>query len=364
MTGTARVDALRGLFEADQIDAALITNVENMRYLTGFDRVFDSHVAAAVAVGRTSQRFYTDARYIEAAREAAAGSAWEVVLQGDDLFVRVCEDLKEAGVETLAMESSVPHGRFVLISDCFDGRVVVSDRWVERLRAVKDAGEIEACARAAALTDRAFDHILGILKPGLREIDVSLALEVFMRSGGSEGLAFEPIVASGPNSSRPHAGVTDRVIEAGDILTMDFGARTCGYCADMTRTVIVGAKATAQQRELYEAVLAANEAGIAAVRSGVKAADVDAACRGVLEAAGLAEYFTHSTGHGVGLAVHEEPRVSKPSTDILRVGEVVTIEPGVYLAGRLGVRIEDLVVVQSGGARVLSHSPKHLIELI
>jgi len=364
VTASARVDALREILEADQVDAALITDVENMRYLTAFDRVFDSHVWAAVTVGRTFQRFYTDARYIEAAREAAAGSAWDVVLQGEDLFAHVCTDLKEAGAGTLAMESSAPHARFEFVSERFDGRVVVSDRWVERLRAVKDAGEIEACARAAALTDRAFDHVLTILKPGIREIDVSLALEVFMRSNGSEGLAFEPIVASGPNSSRPHAGVTDRVIEAGDILTMDFGARIDGYCADMTRTVIVGAKATPRQRELYEAVLAANEAGIAAVRSGVRAADVDAATRGVLADAGLAEHFTHSTGHGVGLAVHEEPRVSKPSTDILRVGEVVTIEPGVYLAGELGVRIEDLVVVEEGGARVLSHSPKHLIELI
>jgi len=148
------------------------------------------------------------------------------------------------------------------------------------------------------------------------------------------------------------------------MLTMDFGARVDGYCADMTRTVVVGAKATDEQRQLYGAVLAANEAGIAAVRAGVRAADVDKASRGVLEDAGLGEYFTHSTGHGVGLAVHEEPRVSKPSEDVLRTGAVVTVEPGVYLAGRLGVRIEDLVTVEEDGARVLSHSPKHLIELI
>lgn len=364
MSVQSRVEALRDLLASDQIDAALITGVENMRYLTGFEHVFDGSVWAAVVVGPDYQRFYTDSRYIEAATHAAEGSEWDLQCIGDDLFTRVCDDLKAAGTETLAMEGAVPHARFVFVSDKFEGRIVVSDRWVERLRAIKDAGELDAVARAAALTDAAFDHIMGVIKPGMREIDISLELEVFMRSHGSEGLAFEPIIASGPNSSKPHAGASDRAIEVGDMLTMDFGARIDGYCADMTRTIVVGAKASDEQRRLYDAVLAANEAGIAAVRAGVRAADVDTASRDVLVAAGLGEYFTHSTGHGVGLAVHEEPRVSKPSEDVLRTGNVVTVEPGVYLAGRLGVRIEDLVVVEEDGVRVLSHSPKHLIELI
>ena len=364
MSSVSRVAALRDLLASDQIDAALITGVENMRYLTGFECVFDGSVWAAVVIGHDYERFYTDSRYIEAATNAAAGSEWDLHCIGDDLFVRVCDDLTAAGTETLAMEGSVPHARFVFVSDRFEGRIVISDRWVERLRAIKDSHELDAIARAAALTDAAFDHVLPMIKPGVREIDISLALEVFMRSHGSEGLAFESIVASGPNASKPHAGASARAIEAGDMLTMDFGARVDGYCADMTRTVVVGAKATDEQRQLYGAVLAANEAGIAAVRAGVRAADVDKASRGVLEDAGLGEYFTHSTGHGVGLAVHEEPRVSKPSEDVLRTGAVVTVEPGVYLAGRLGVRIEDLVTVEEDGARVLSHSPKHLIELI
>lgn len=360
----ARIEALRGLMESDEVDAALLSDVANMRYITGFERVFDPMVNAAVAVGPDYLRFYTDSRYIEAARAAAEGTGWEVRLQGDQLFTRVCDDLAAAGTETIAVESSVPHARFVLIADRFSGRVVVADRWVERLRVVKDAVELEAAARAAALTDAAFEHVLGILRPGLREIDVSLALEVFMRSNGSEGLAFDPIVASGPNSSRPHAGVTDRVIEPGDLLTMDLGARIDGYCADLTRTVVVGAKATARQRELYEAVLAANEAGIAAVRAGMRSRDVDAVARDLLAGMHLGEYFTHSLGHGVGLDVHEEPRVSSGSDEILRTGSIITIEPGVYLAGELGVRIEDLVVVEEGGARLLSHAPKALIEIV
>jgi Xaa-Pro aminopeptidase len=360
----ARIEALRALMESDEVDAALLSDVANMRYITGFERVFDPMVHAAVAVGPDYLRFYTDSRYIEAARSAAEGTDWDVRLQGDQLFTRACQDLTAAGAQTIAVESSVPHARFVLIADCFSGRVVVADRWVERLRVVKDAVELDAAVRAAALTDAAFAHVLGVVRPGLREIDVSLALEVFMRSNGSEGLAFDPIVASGPNSSRPHAGVTDRVIEPRDILTMDFGARVDGYCADLTRTVVVGAKATTRQRDLYEAVLAANEAGLAAVRSGVRARDVDAAARDLLAGLGLAEHFGHSLGHGVGLDVHEEPRVSSVSDEILRTGSIITIEPGVYLAGELGVRIEDLVAVEEGGARLLSHAPKELIEIV
>jgi Xaa-Pro aminopeptidase len=364
MSCEGRVAELRKLLESDNVDAALISDPHNMHYITGFERVFDDMISAAAVISAETLRFYTDSRYIEAARIAAAGTGWDVRLQGDSLFGGVCDDLTAAGAETLAMESSVPHARFVFVSDRFSGRVVVSDHWVERLRAVKDVGELGAIARAAALTDAAFDHILGLLKPGMREIDVSLALEVYMRSNGSEGLAFEPIVASGPNSSRPHAGVTLRTIEPGDILTMDFGARVDGYCADMTRTVIVGAKATERQREIYDAVLAANMAGLAAVRAGVRARDVDAAARDLLAGMRLAEYFGHGLGHGVGLAVHEEPRVSKLSDDILRTGSVITIEPGVYLAGELGVRIEDLVTVEAEGASVLSRSPKDLIEIV
>ena len=360
----ARIEALRELMESDEVDAVLLSDVANMRYITAFDRLFDDHIHAAVAVGPDYLRFYTDSRYIEAARAAAGDTGWDVQLRGDELYMRVCGDLAAAGAETIAVESSVPHARFVLMADCFSGRVVVADRWVERLRVVKDAVELGAATRAAALTDAAFEHVLGLLKPGMREIDVSLALEVFMRSSGSEGLAFDPIVASGPNSSRPHAGVTQRVIGPGDFLTMDFGARVDGYCADLTRTVVVGAKATTRQSELYDAVLSANEAGLAAVRAGVRARDVDAAARDLLAGMRLAEHFGHSLGHGVGLEVHEEPRVSSASDEILRSGSIVTIEPGVYLAGELGVRIEDLVVVEEGAGRLLSHAPKGLIEIV
>jgi Xaa-Pro aminopeptidase len=358
----ARLAALRRRLTGDGVGAVLISLPANMRYLTGFEGVFDEGINAAVVITPEVARFYTDARYIEATENAAAGTPWVIRLQKESLYIEVCQEIKEQGIGSLAVESSVPYGRFRFLSEQFEGNVLVVDRWVEDLRRTKEAVEIEACERAAALTDAAFDHVLGVIRPGMREIDVALELEVYMRSHGSEGLAFAPIVASGPNSSRPHAGVTERVIGTGELLKMDFGARVDGYCADLTRTVVVGS-ATDEMRRIYDAVLAANESALAAVRPGAAAADVDRVARGVLEDRGFGDNFTHGLGHGVGLVVHEAPTVGPRSRDTLRVGNVVTIEPGVYVTGFGGVRIEDLVAVEDGGSRLLSHAPKHLIEL-
>jgi Xaa-Pro aminopeptidase len=245
----------------------------------------------------------------------------------------------------------------------FGGRVVMIDHAVERLRSVKDPGELAAIEQAAALTDAAFDHVLSILRPGMREVDVALALEGYMRGNGSEGVAFQAIAASGPNSSKPHAGVSMRVIGEGDLLTMDFGARLQGYCADLTRTVVIG-RASDEQRRIYEAVLAANEAGRAAVRAGAHGAEVDGVARTLLTECGYGDAFGHGLGHGVGLEVHEMPGLRKTSTDVLEAGNVVTVEPGVYLPGFGGVRIEDLVAVEQGGCKLLSNARRDLIEIV
>lgn len=363
MGSRERVGALRTRLEADSVDALLISEGANMRYLTGFDGVFDGMSAGAVVVSEHVARYYTDSRYIEAARAAAAGTEWDVRLQRESLYSEVCDDLRSDGFETLAMESSVPYARFKMVSELFGGRVVMIDHAVEDLRAVKDPSELAAVERAAALTDEAFDHILGILRPGLREVDVALGLEAYMRGHGSEGVAFEPIIASGPNSSKPHAGVTMRTIGEGELLTMDFGSRVDGYCSDMTRTVVIG-RASDEQRRIYEAVLAANEAGREAVRAGVRAADVDGVARALIAERGFGDDFGHGLGHGVGLEIHEMPSLSTRSTDVLQPGHVVTVEPGVYLPGFGGVRIEDLVVVEQGGHKLLSHSPRNLIEIV
>jgi Xaa-Pro aminopeptidase len=362
MIAQGRLAAFRRRLADEQCAAALVTLPVNMRYLTGFDGVFDEGIAAAVLVTADVARFYTDFRYAEAAKAAAEGTPWAIHVQTDSLYVEICRELRAEGVGTLTIEDSVPFGRFKFISEQFIGRVLVVEHQIEDLRQVKESAEIEAIERAAALTDKAFDHILGYIRAGMREVDVAVELEGFMRLSGSEGLAFDSIVASGPNSARPHAGVTDRVIGDGEFLKLDFGARVDGYCSDMTRTVVIG-EATDEHRRIYDAVLEANEAAIAGARAGMAGRDIDAIARDVLTKKGFGDNFGHGLGHGVGLAVHELPSLGRASRTAVRSGSVVTIEPGVYLPGFGGVRIEDLVVVEDGGVRLLSHSPKELIRL-
>jgi Xaa-Pro aminopeptidase len=362
MIAERRLAALRRRLSGEDAEAALITLPANMRYLTGFEGVFDEGIAAACLVTADVARFHTDFRYAEAAREAAVGSPWAVHVQRESMYVELSQELRAEGISTLAIESSVPYGRFKYISEQFGGRVLVVEQWVEELRQVKETVELEAIERAAALADDAFDHVLGVLAAGMREIDVAIEIDSFLRRSGSEGVAFETIVASGPNSARPHAGVTSRVIGEGDFVKMDFGARVGGYCSDMTRTVVMG-KATDRHREIYDAVLAANEAALAGARAGMPGSEIDGIARRLLTERGFGENFGHGLGHGVGLSVHELPSVGKASRAAVRSGAVITIEPGVYVPGFGGVRIEDLVVVEDGGVRVLSHSRKDLIEV-
>jgi Xaa-Pro aminopeptidase len=362
MIAGRRLAAFRRRLAQDEGDGALVTLPVNMRYLTGFEGLFDEGIAAVCLVTPDVARFYTDFRYAEAAEAAAVGTPWVVHIQKESMYVEVCQELRAEGVTSLTIEDSVPYGRFKFISEQFIGRVLVVEHLIEDLRQVKETAEIEAIERAAALTDSAFAHILGFIRPGMREVDIAVELEGFMRRNGSEGLAFASIVASGPNSARPHAGVTDRAIGNDEFLKLDFGARVDGYCADMTRTVVVG-KATAEHRRIYEAVLDANEAAIAGARAGMAGRDIDAIARDLLTARGFGDNFGHGLGHGVGLAVHELPSLGRSARAPVRSGSVVTIEPGVYLPGFGGVRIEDLVVVEDGGVRLLSHSPKQLIQV-
>lgn len=362
MNADARLAALRRRLAGEMSPAILVTARSNMAYLTGFDGVFDSGINAACLVTADHARFYTDHRYAEAATAAAEGTAWEVRLQRENLYVELCDELLEDGISSLMLESSAPYGRFVFISEQFRGAVRVVDHYVEDLRQVKEPEEVERIAAAAVVADRGFDHMLGHMAVGMTEAEVALELEFFMRRQGAEAAAFDLIVASGPNGARPHAVPGGRRLETGDLVILDFGGRVGGYCSDMTRTVCLG-KASDEQRRLYEAVLEANEAGLEAVRGGMPCVDVDRAARDVLVGHGLGEAFTHGLGHGVGLDVHETPTIGPRSTHSLRVGNVVTIEPGVYVSGVAGVRIEDLVVVEESGHRRLTNAPKTLIEI-
>jgi Xaa-Pro aminopeptidase len=230
------------------------------------------------------------------------------------------------------------------------------------LREVKDEVEQEAMREAAALGCRLFDQTLEHIVAGATEHEVALALEYMAKLAGAERMSFETIVASGERSALPHGRATGAKLPKRGFVTLDFGVVLNGYCSDMTRTVHLG-KAKPGEREIYEAVLEAQEAGVAAVKAGVLASDVDEACRSVLTAAGYSEFFTHSTGHGVGLEIHEGPRLGKRSTEKLKAGMVVTIEPGVYMPGKFGVRIEDTVLVTSAGCEILTPTTKAWIEL-
>lgn len=362
MNIASRIDSLRRRMVAEQAGAALITTNATLKYLTGFVGVIDHGIHAACLVTPDSARFYTDSRYIEAARDEAASGPWDVRLQQTDLYRELCEELETEGVTSLLVESEVPHSLFALLTRQFRGEVRVADGIGPTLREIKEPAEVECIAAAAAIADRGFEYICGLLKPGVTEHEIALELEFWMRRNGSEEMPFEPIIAFGPNAARPHAMPGARQLATGDLVVLDFGAKVGGYCSDMTRTVAIG-EISAEKRALYDAVLAANLAGLAAVGPGVACFDVDRASRDVLTAAGLGDLFTHGVGHGVGLEVHELPRLSKIAKTDLAPGAVVTVEPGVYVAGVAGVRIEDLVVVSESGYRQLTNAPKDLIQL-
>ena len=362
MRADHRTAALRAKMRADGFAAVAVIDSINIAYLTGFEGVFDEERAHIAVITNDRVALYTDNRYSEAAAREASGSEWDVIAGPPDLVIAACDGLIGAGVSAMALEDTVTQRVFEKFKESFKGEVSASRDLVETLRTVKEPEEVARIAEAQALTDSAFDHILGVIEPGLTEREIALELEFFMRKAGSDGVAFPPIVASGPNSSLPHARVTDRRIAAGEFLKMDFGARVKGYCADMTRTVVIGS-ASDRQREMYDAVLAANAAGAAAVSAGRGGREIDDAARSVLTERGLASLFTHGLGHGVGMEVHELPGVGPRSEGPVPKGAVITIEPGVYEPGYGGVRIEDLVVVEADGARVLTRSPKHLIEL-
>jgi Xaa-Pro aminopeptidase len=234
--------------------------------------------------------------------------------------------------------------------------------FVEQLRSVKDGDELAVMAEAALKGCKLFEHILTVLRPGIAEIEVAAELEYKARKLGAEGMSFESIVASGQRSALPHGRATTTPLPRRGFVTLDFGIIHKGYCSDMTRTVFLG-KPRPEERRTYEAVLEAQENAVDAVAAGVSCAEVDEAARSVLRREGLAEAFSHSTGHGVGLEIHEPPRVGAGQTTRLQAGMVITIEPGVYLAGKFGVRIEDMVAVTRNGGEVLTPAPKALIEL-
>jgi len=338
--------------------AYLVSSGVNIRYLTGFRGTFGYLLVAA-------GKYYllTDTRYILKA-EKTTRVADIVAVTGENRFRRVSELLLDHGIKEVAFEQPwLTHEDYLKLRGdlrkikLLDGRALV-----ESLRLCKDESEIRAIREACRVLDHGFKFLLDTVRPGMTEKQLQTKLSVFLFSCGIESLAFEPIVASGPVAAAPHAESTNRKIRTGDFVLADFGVCIGGYNSDMTRTVFVG-RASIEERNVYKAVLKAHQAACLQARAGIKAAILFKTAMSVLRKHGLQEHFTHGLGHGIGMEVHENPRIASSSANRLRTGMVFTIEPGVYFRNRFGVRIEDTGVLMNRGFVPLTHSPRQLIEI-
>ncbi|MDE3024499.1 MAG: aminopeptidase P family protein [Acidobacteriota bacterium] len=341
----SRIDALRETLE----EPLLVTNLVNIRYLCGFDSS-----NAALLVEQDRVRLYTDFRYIDAAREVAGV---EAVQTRRALVAELAETL----TGRIGFETVLPYAQYeTLRSGGID--LVARSGIVEKLRAVKDAGELEALRRACAVTDRAFERLLDVPFVGRRERDVAWDLVQIFHEEGAEAVWPEFIVGSGPTGSQPHGRAGDRKIGKGELVVVDAGCSVGGYTSDYTRTFATG-PLDGRMRDAYEVVALAQDAALGGIRAGVSGVEADALARGIVDAGDFPGAMGHGLGHGLGLDVHEDPRLSTESKDILVAGNVVTVEPGVYLAGEFGVRIEDDVVVTADGIENLTGFRKDLVEV-
>jgi Xaa-Pro aminopeptidase len=352
---SARVERLTELFGDIGIDVMLVTNLVNVRYLTGY-----TGSNGIAVLGPETRRFVTDFRYVEQAAHEV-DSIFERVKAAQDLTSALAdvvpEDAGRVGFEDEHV-SVRQHARMrELLPDTVE--LVAVHGLVEGLRAVKGASEVARIRAATDLADAAFEQVIAGGLIGRTERELALALEVEMRRRGAERPSFETIVAAGANAALPHAQPREVEISRGDLVVFDWGAELDGYCSDCTRTIAAGA-AGAEARSIYELVLEAQLTGLRAVRAGAACREVDATARAVIEARGHLEHFGHGLGHGVGLAIHEGPRLSQRADGDLRAGNVVTVEPGVYIPGSFGVRIEDLVVVVDDGCEILTGLSKEL----
>jgi len=350
-----RIYRLRSKFAANDIDSILVLQPANRLYLSGF-----TGSAGVLLITGKEAFLVTDFRYTEqAARQAPDYTVVEYTGQITD---KLWEIIREAGLKKTGFEKDfVSVAQHSSWQEKFNGLDLVPvEGLVEKLRAIKDEAELSSIRKAVAVADEAFKHITGFLKPGITELEVALELEYFMRRNGASGISFDSIVASGPQGSLPHATPSQRVIETGDLVTMDFGAIYQGYCSDLTRTVFIG-EARPKEKEVYNIVLEAQKAALAAVAPGKKANSVDQVAREIISRKGYGDRFGHGLGHGVGLAVHEQPRLAKSDETVLEPGIVVTVEPGIYIPGWGGVRIEDMVLVTEQGCEILTQAEKGIV---
>ncbi|MFB9761890.1 Xaa-Pro dipeptidase [Ectobacillus funiculus] len=351
-----KLTKLRSMLRQEGIDGLLLTNSYNRTYMTRF-----TGTAGVVLLSAERALFITDFRYVEQAQKQAVG--YEIVQHTGPITEEVAKRAKELGITKLGFEQdTLTYSEYRMYGDKTEAELVPVSGLVEKLRLIKTDAEIKILKEAAQIADAAFTHILSFIRPGVSELAVSNELEFFMRKQGAAASSFDIIVASGHRSALPHGVASEKLIETGEFVTLDFGAYYKGYCSDITRTIAVG-EPSQDLKDIYDVVLEAQLRGLDGIRAGVTGKEADALTRDYITEKGYGQYFGHSTGHGIGLEIHEGPGLSIRSDTVLEPGMAVTVEPGIYIAGLGGVRIEDDVIVTKEGNEILTHSPKELIIL-
>ena len=339
-----------------EVDGLLLTSRYSRHYGAEFD------IAEGVAiVTKKGCRYFTDSRYIESAENNLKGFEVLEMNRENNYIKRLNQAIEDFGVTALGFEEDyMTVAEFKHYEANLNAKLVPYNKEINGFRGTKEEWELNLMRKAQAITDKAFAEVITRIKPGMTELELQAELIYCMYKNGGTGLAFDPIVVSGPNTSLPHGVAGERVIKEGDFITMDFGASYMGYCSDMTRTVAVG-YATDEMREIYETVLKAQEAAIAVTKAGVPGKEIDAVARNIIKEAGYGEYFGHGYGHSLGLEIHESPSPNAGNADPMPVGAVCSAEPGIYLPGKFGVRIEDVTIITEDGCEDITKSPKNLI---
>lgn len=353
-----RINKVQRKLEQENLDALLVTTITNVRYLSGYS---GSNGLLVITPGKSF--FLTDFRYWEQAKKEVKGP--RIIFGERDLFddLPKLDVLKsrrvKLGFESENLSCALYNRLKTLLPETL---LVPAEKLVESIMVVKDPQELKKIRKAIEITDRVFWQILNFIQPGITEQDLAAEIEYMMKKNGADGPAFDTIVASGPRSALPHGRASGKKIKQGEFVTFDMGALVEGYCADLTRTVVMG-RAKARQKKVYRLVLKAQKKAVSSARAGLRCDKLDKIARDVIKRAGLGKYFGHGLGHGIGLLVHSLPRVSSKSSEVLTPGMVVTIEPGVYIPNWGGVRIEDDVLITKRGCEVLTQSPKDLLEI-
>ncbi|MFB1098967.1 M24 family metallopeptidase [Terribacillus sp. JSM ZJ617] len=351
-----KLEKLRALMEKKNLDAFIVTSAQNRRYISGF-----TGSAGLLIITKSKQLFLTDFRYIEQATEQAPD--FEIIEHKQSIIQEASAQLLKEGAQQAGFEhEDVTFALYQQFQNAVHADLIPASGLIEELRLIKSEAELAIMKTAAEIADAAYTHILTFVKPGMKEIEVSNELEFFMRKQGATQSSFDTIVASGYRSALPHGVASDKEIQKGELVTLDYGALYNGYCSDITRTFAVG-EISDKLREIYDIVLEANLRGVAGVKPGITGKEADALTRDYISEKGYGQYFGHSTGHGLGMDVHESPALSFRSDTVLKPGMVVTVEPGIYIPEVGGCRIEDDLVLTADGSERLTFSTKDLITL-